>query len=296
MGEPKDIASQDIASQDIASQDIASQDIASQDIASQDIASQDIASQDIASQDIADDDIVASMFARVGVALPAEHIQEALTHSSLGNERPAPVADNQRLEFLGDAVLSLCASEMLMAQFGDVDEGELTVMRASLVNTVALAAAARELDLGPLLHLGRGAEAAGARERNSVLADAVEAILGAVFLDCGLDASRRMTTVIVGPRFDVLVADGGIERDPKSRLQEYVQSRGADIPSYEVVLEEGPPHAKEFTVGVSVALDAHGEHKLEAHGQGRSKKSAERAAARLALDLIAADQDGVSAS
>jgi ribonuclease-3 len=227
-----------------------------------------------------------AMFVRLGVPLPAAHIDEALTHSSLSNEHPGPLADNQRLEFLGDAVLSLCVSEMLMLHFDQVDEGELTVMRAALVNTVALAEAARENGLGMLLRMGRGAEVAGARERDSVLADAVEALLGAVFLDCGLDASRRVVATIAGSRFDALVEHGGTERDPKSRLQELVQSRGATVPDYRVLAEDGPPHAKEFTVGVNVALDAAGEQCVDAQGRGRSKKLAERAAALKVLELL----------
>jgi ribonuclease III len=215
----------------------------------------------------------------------SDNLSQALTHPSFANERPE-AGDNQRLEFLGDAVLGLCVSEMLMAAFQDVDEGSLTVMRASLVNARALAEAARELEFAAALRLGRGADGAGERHRLNVLADAVEAVLGAVYLDDGLDAARGVARKIVGTRLDTLVQDGGIERDPKSRLQERVQAIGLSTPSYDVVAVDGPPHMREFRVRVTVPQN---EHDVVAEGAGRSKKLAEKAAARAALAKISDD-------
>jgi ribonuclease-3 len=220
-----------------------------------------------------------------GDELPG-HLAEALTHPSFANEQPQ-AADNQRLEFLGDAVLGLCVSELLMDAFQEVDEGSLTVMRASLVNARALAEAAERLDFADALRLGRGADAAGERHRLNVLADAVEAVLGAVYLDRGLDVARRLAQRIVAHRLEPLVKNGGIERDPKSRLQELVQARGLDTPRYEVSAVAGPPHMRSFTVAVSVP---NGEADVVAEGEGRSKKLAEKAAARAALELLT-DED-----
>lgn len=229
---------------------------------------------------------------RLGIAqgedLP-EHFLEALTHPSFANEQPE-ASDNQRLEFLGDAVLGLCVSELLMADFAEVDEGSLTVMRASLVNARALAEAAERLDFAHALRLGRGADAAGERHRQNVLADAVEAVLGAVYLDEGLDAARRLAERIVAHRLEPLVKNGGIERDPKSRLQELVQARGLETPSYEVADLSGPPHMRTFKVRVRVPCGDEGE--VVAEGQGRSKKLAEKAAARAALAVLAEGLQG----
>ena len=137
-----------------------------------------------------------------------EHLLQALTHPSFANEQPE-AGDNQRLEFLGDAVLGLCVSELLMDAFEDVDEGSLTVMRASLVNARALAEAARHWQFADALRLGRGADAAGERHRDNVLADAVEAVLGAVYLDRGLDVARALAERIVSQRLEALVQNGG---------------------------------------------------------------------------------------
>lgn len=217
-----------------------------------------------------------------GDELP-DHLLQALTHPSFANEQPEE-RDNQRLEFLGDAVLGLCVSELLMAAFEDVDEGSLTVMRASLVNARALAEAARHWDFADALRLGRGADAAGERHRENVLADAVEAVLGAVYLDRGLDVARALAERIVGQRLEALVQNGGIERDPKSRLQELVQARGLDTPTYSVSDVSGPPHMRSFTVTVNVPRGEDGE--VVAEGKGRSKKLAEKAAARAALAAL----------
>lgn len=224
---------------------------------------------------------VARLLERLGVEAATARLEQALTHPSFANEqrREAP-EDNQRLEFLGDAVLGLCVSEMLMAAFADVDEGDLTLMRASLVNTDALAKCARALELGDTLRMGRGAAAAGEHRRVNVLADVMEAVIGAVFLDHGLDKARDVSALALADDIARLVSNGGIERDAKSRLQELLQARGSETPSYRVAELDGPPHARMFTVEVSVAI---GTESIVATGDGRSKKLAEQAAASAAL-------------
>jgi ribonuclease-3 len=227
-------------------------------------------------------DAVATLCERLGLTKRPARLDEALTHPSYANEHRDDRTDNQRLEFLGDAVLGLCVSEQLMGSFGDVDEGTLTVMRASLVNTEALADAARKLALPDALRLGRGADAAGERHRINVLADGIEAVIGAVFLDGGLQAARAVSRIVAGDALADLLAAGGIDRDPKSRLQELMQARGLETPTYEVIAVDGPPHARLFTVRVVVALENDGES-LVGEGQGRSKKLSEQASARDAL-------------
>lgn len=198
----------------------------------------------------------------------------ALTHPSYRNEREGGT-DNQRLEFLGDAVLGLCVSELLFERFPEVDEGELTRMRAALVNAEALAEWARGHNLAEALLLGRGATASRLGQSTNVLADAVEALIAAAYLAGGLDAARRATAEVVGHRLSRTVA--GQSSDPKSELQERLQARGIEPPQYEVIACGGPAHDPWFCVSVRV----HGITLAE--GRGRSKRSAERAAAAEAL-------------
>ena len=212
----------------------------------------------------------------LGLPLGALHFEEALTHPSFSNEqRTAP--HNQRLEFLGDSVLGFCVSELLCARFPAADEGVLTRMRAQLVNAEALASWARKVDLAQVLRLGRGAGAAGLRGSTNVLADAVEALIAAVYLDVGLEAARVACERIVADELSALESDGA--RDPKSELQERLQSIGGDAPTYELLETGGPAHQRWFKVGV-----CQGERRL-AEGSGRSKRAAERAAASMALQL-----------
>jgi len=202
---------------------------------------------------------------------------EALTHPSFANE--AAVADNQRLEFLGDAVLGLCVSEMLVTRYPEADEGKLTRMRSALVNAEALASWARRVDLGASIALGRGAEQGAERDQTSVLADAAEAVIAAVYEACGLEGARALVLDVVGGLFDN--AEALELRDPKSALQERVQTRGLPAPTYRVVAVQGPPHAQVFEVEVAYELG------LQARGSGRSKRLAERAAAAAALATLA---------
>ncbi len=210
-----------------------------------------------------------------GLSPDAPHLSQALTHPSYANERRA-IEDNQRLEFLGDAVLGFCTSELLYARYPDADEGTLTRMRAQLVNAEALAEWARRHELAGCLRLGRGAGAAGLRESTNVLADAVEALLAATYLDAGLAEARRVCGEIVEFGLTKLKATG--ERDAKSELQERVQALGHPPPTYEVIETGGPAHARWFHVHVRV-----GERCLGS-GEGRSKRMAERAAAAAALE------------
>jgi ribonuclease-3 len=214
---------------------------------------------------------IASQF---GLAESAPHLRVALTHPSFANEQRGE-PDNQRLEFLGDAVLGLCASELLYERFPDADEGSLTRMRARLVNADALAGWARDNSIPEALLLGRGAESTGLRGSTNVLADAVEALVAAAYLDAGLDAARAACARILEPMIGALDAES--TRDPKSELQERVQAVRGDTPRYEVVESGGPPHDRWFEVSVRVGPREVG------RGRGRSKRAAEFAAAREAL-------------
>ena len=210
------------------------------------------------------------------------YLDMALLHPSALNEKPAGGAarqTNQRLEFLGDAVLGLLAAEMLYENHGDAAEGELTRMRSSLANTKTLAEVAARIDIGPSLVLGKGEENSGGRSRESNLADAMEAVLGAVFLDGGIKSVRAVFL----KHFAGLsgAAPGPVAREnPKGRLQEWTQAALKHSPEYRVVSDEGPPHARTFVVEVSAGT------RVLARGQGSSKRAAEAdAAARALQDL-----------
>ena len=200
-------------------------------------------------------------------------LDEALTHPSSVNEEGG--CDNQRLEFLGDAILGMLVSELLAAQFPEANEGVLTRLRSQLVSADALAEFAAREELGSALRLGKGARAAGEGERTNVLCDALEAVVASVYFAGGLQPARQLVQVIVGERLQR--ASATPERDPKSELQELVQAEGAPTPRYVLVSREGPVHRATFLVEVWV-----GEEKL-GEGSGPSKKAAERNAASAAL-------------
>ncbi|HPZ43462.1 MAG TPA: ribonuclease III [Bacillota bacterium] len=204
-------------------------------------------------------------------------LEQALTHSSFTYEsRQNGLENNQRLEFLGDAVLELVISDYLYRNHPGFDEGSLTKLRASVVCEASLARAARALGLGPCLLMGKGEERSGGRERPSILADAFEALLGAVYLDQGLDKAAELAIQFLSPVLkDVL--EGRLERDYKTELQEYVQQRHGEQVQYVILKEEGPDHHKIFTAGVLY------KGKLAGSGTGRSKKDAEQQAAKSAL-------------
>jgi ribonuclease-3 len=203
----------------------------------------------------------------------------ALCHSSYVNEQSLPnMVSNERLEFLGDAVLNLAISHLLMHRFPDLAEGELSRNRARLVNETRLAAIAREIGIGPHLLLGKGEELTEGRDKNSILADAVEAIIAAIYLDGGFAAAFAF----VEKRFRERLHKANRSRyatDHKSKLQERVQSIYHQVPRYQVVASRGPDHDKTFTVRMTVAG-------ICAEGDGKSKKLAEQEAARAGLELL----------
>jgi ribonuclease III len=211
---------------------------------------------------------------------------EALTHPSFANESEA--ADNQRLEFLGDAVLGLCVSELLARSRPDADEGALTRMRSALVNAEALARWARAEGIGGALALGKGARSGSEREQTNVLADAVEALVASVYEARGLEGARRLVEHVV--REPMLEAERLGSRDPKSLLQEQVQASGLGAPTYRVKGMRGPQHDPTFEVEVLIGEDVLGV------GEGRSKRVAERAAATAALGARAARPSSPSLS
>lgn len=200
-------------------------------------------------------------------------LERALTHSSYANEnRGARLRSNERLEFLGDSVLGMVVAEHLFAADMDMPEGELTRLRAALVCEQSLAAAARDLQLGEYLRLGRGEAAGGGRTRPSILADAMEAVLAAVYLDGGLESAREVVRRMVLSRADPMSM-----RDCKTMLQELVQRTGGQQLTYRVLDAAGPDHDKTFTVEVCVNGAPAG------RGTGHSKKEAEQQAACEAL-------------
>jgi ribonuclease-3 len=212
--------------------------------------------------------------------------ETALTHKSWMNEtQETGRADNERLEFLGDAVLALVTSDMLMRRFPDQPEGELSKARAALVNEASLAHVAETLALGQWIFLGRGEEQAGGRQKRSLLANTLEALLGATYLDGGFAAAFEVAEHLIS-RF---VADvpAVTNKDFKSRLQELAQARLQMAPTYVVLSEQGPDHAKTFEVAISI-----GDKEL-ARAFGRSKKEAQQNAAERALAAI--EQGGHSA-
>lgn len=211
-------------------------------------------------------------------------LERALTHRSWANERSSRET-YERLEFLGDAVLGLITAEWLFARFGEAPEGELSRRKSYLVSEKVLAAEGRRLELGDALLLGVGEERSGGRDKPSLLADALEAVLGAVYLDGGPEAARKPIFRLLerasssGPPFGL--------RDAKSRLQERTQALDRELPSYRLAGEEGPDHEKLFTVECRVG------DRLVAVGQGGSKKLAEQRAAAAALAALeAADAAG----
>jgi ribonuclease-3 len=227
-------------------------------------------------------DPVAALEARIGLSLPDRAVALAsLTHKSYVNEHrdEEGLRDNERLEFLGDAVIDLAVSHRLMERFPGAREGELSKMRAAVVDEQGLAEMARGLALGGLLRLGRGEELTGGRQKSSLLADAMEAVVAAVYLAGGLEAVLALVDRFLGEAFERASA-GTLDRDYKTQLQELAQSRLRATPRYRVIAEHGPDHSKTF----EVETDLRGE--VVGRGAGRSKKDAEQAAAKLALDAL----------
>jgi ribonuclease III len=210
-------------------------------------------------------------------------LEHALTHRSRANEDvTGGVADNESLEFLGDAVLGFVIAELLFTRFPDRDEGQKSKMKAALVSTPALARQAGGLGLGEHLLLGRGEEKTGGRRKRALLADGYEALIAAIYLDGGIDAARSFILRGFEPLLDDVAGAVTIGDDHKSALQETLQGRGDPLPEYVVTAEEGPAHRRLFTVEVRVR------GAVLAEAEGRTKKDAEREAARKALEGLTA--------
>ncbi len=198
-------------------------------------------------------------------------LEQALTHRSAGSP------NNERLEFLGDAILGFVVADELCARFPDADEGRLSRLRARLVRKTSLAELARELEIGDYLLLGPGELRSGGQSRDSTLADALEALFGAVYLDGGHRPAADLIRRLFRQRLDGL-KHGQAEKDPKTRLQEYLQAEGRGLPEYSVLEVNGDPHTQEFRVACRVPGLAG-----ESHGQGTSRRRAEQAAAKQML-------------
>ncbi|UCF66381.1 MAG: ribonuclease III [Acidobacteriota bacterium] len=206
-------------------------------------------------------------------------LRRALVHRSFAHESDE-TDHNEPLEFLGDAVLGFLVAERIVRRRPDLDEGGMTRLRASLVNTRSLAREARQLRLGEVMLLGRGEELSGGREKASLLADTLEAVIGAVFLDGGIRPTRSLINRLFGRRIDQLPPVVARNADPKTQLQELVQARGWPLPRYRLHRQLGPDHAREFVVEVLVNGEVLGQ------GSGSAKKRAEQAAASAALERL----------
>lgn len=207
-----------------------------------------------------------------------------MAHRSWCAENPGR-GSNERLEFLGDAVLGLVVTAHVYRQYPDLPEGQLAQVRASVVNSATLAEAAEELGIGPYLLLGKGEDASSGREKPTILADAIEAVIGAVYLDGGWEAAEDLVLTVLGDRIAEAAAGPGAS-DYKTRLQELAAREFDELPRYEVQ-GDGPDHAKHFTATLILQGEPLGT------GQGRSKKQAEQAAARMAWSALSARPDGV---
>lgn len=216
------------------------------------------------------------------------YLEQALVHSSYVHEQPSVGASNERLEFLGDAVISLIISEALFERYPHDDEGSLTTRRAAIVSARGLSRIAQRLDLGSYLRLGLGATSADERSRRSVLAATFEAVCGAIYLELGFTRTRRWLRSVAEPE---LAAQSAVDdlKPAKSVLQERAYARTGRAPEYELLSDDGPPHARHYVVEVHVG------GRVLGRGEGRSRREAETEAARLALVALeteAADKVG----
>ncbi|MGN6112211.1 MAG: ribonuclease III [Luteimonas sp.] len=203
-------------------------------------------------------------------------LRQALTHRSAGSPH------NERLEFLGDALLNLIVAEQLYARWPGADEGAMTRARAELVRESTLARIARELGVGERLTLGPGEMKSGGHRRDSILADALEAVIAACHLDAGFDACRALVLSWYAPLLDALPPPNRVGKDPKTRLQEWLQARGWPLPAYALLAERGDEHDRIFEVRCTLAQPS-----LSAEGEGTSRRAAEQAAAEAILASLA---------
>lgn len=207
-------------------------------------------------------------------------LYNALTHSSYNNENKIEYKfNNERLEFLGDAILELIISEYLYRNFPDLTEGEMTKMRARIVCTNSLAESAFQLDLGNVIIMGKGEITSGGRTRKSIMANTMEAVIGAIYLDGGFHHARNFVMDKLH-KIIINVEKGNVNRDYKSILQEIVQKEKNHFLKYQLVKEEGPDHDKKFYVDVVI------NHKVVGSGVGKNKKEAEQHAAKQAIGLV----------
>lgn len=206
-----------------------------------------------------------------------ELLKRALTH------RSAHGRNNERLEFLGDSVLGFVIAESLFEKFPEADEGVLSRLRATLVNQTNLAKLARHLKLGDYLILGSGELKSGGYRRDSILSDALEAIIGAILMDRGMDAARQWTLGLFADAIDEISLDNW-KKDPKTRLQELMQGRGLELPVYLLISQEGQPHDQHFRVECRIQLMS-----LITQGEGASRKKAEQQAAERMLVKLSAE-------
>ncbi len=205
-------------------------------------------------------------------------LQQALVHRSYLHENPDfNLPSNERIEYLGDSILSAVVAEKLYKDYPDLSEGDMTKLRSALVRRETLARIANHLKLDGYLYLGHGEETSGGRAKQSILADALEAVIGAVFLDQGFDTCRDLILRLYDAEVEKAV-DDSLTSDFKSQLQEVVQSKYHEIPAYRVISAEGPDHVKEFIVEVVVG------GRMIGKGSGSSKREAEKEAAKAALD------------
>jgi ribonuclease-3 len=207
-------------------------------------------------------------------------LQQALVHRSFLNENPgSTLPSNERLEFLGDALLDFIVGEYLYERCPEMDEGQLTSVRAALIRAKTLARFAQNIQLGDYIYLSRGEDESGGRSKAGLLADAFEALVAAIYLDRNLEVVKEFVMSFVEPE-TTRILERGLERDHKSRLQEWAQGELQLTPIYRTVSERGPDHAKQFTVEVLIGDQVYG------RGEGRSKQDAEQHAAQQALEEI----------
>ncbi|HZQ17472.1 MAG TPA: ribonuclease III [Terriglobales bacterium] len=225
-----------------------------------------------------------------------ELLDRALTHSSQAREaemlRPASserILDNEQMEFLGDAVLGLITTEELFRRFPQFTEGQLSKLRAHLVSKNHLIHIAEQLQLGRYLRLGRGEEKSGGRNKSALLVDALEAVIGAVYLDAGLEPARSLVLRIIQPELEEFISTGRAARvtDYKSALQESLQAASRPQPAYVLVKESGPEHQKTFTIEARLLAGGNGAVEFVGRAQGATKKTAEQEAARQVLEYLA---------
>jgi ribonuclease-3 len=206
-------------------------------------------------------------------------LEKALTHRSYLNENKQVDKSNERLEFLGDAVLELIVSDYLYTKYPDRPEGDLTSFRSAIVRTESLADASRELNYGKYLKMAKGEEESGGRDKDYILANTFEAVLGAIYMDQGYEACKELVTRVLISKIDYIVKNR-LDIDSKTKIQERAQAEYRETPTYEVIEENGPDHDKEFVVVVKVGSRVIG------RGKGGSKQKAEEAAAEKGLKYI----------